>query len=460
MIIKLFLFLILMQVFSNSLFPQMHEISFLDLRGIEDSLDNTFLFYRVKDEYFAAGSYSIYKFNTITFEEELLYNDHWFMGGITWDGRSVFDYVFYNQNEEQSLSCGNHYDSYGDNYAFITNVVGSQFKWPTIANITNLEISRQNNNFLFASIKYSNNNYAILNSSDGGYSWDTLSSGNYLLRSISSLNDSLFLSASIQGDLYMSNNGGINYHLVDNNDLIDWKIYLYGNYHPGGQFKFLYDADNLHIYTVATNADLDMYYFLISNDAGENWKIKDSSSTPIPIYIDIDFSQSGVIYKCAGTTIYKSTDYGESFDVYKEIVSPTIIRGIYKKPASDILYVITEYILYEVTSVSVTPILNISEVENEPSDIAPAQFTLFQNYPNPFNPITTIKYQIPELSFVTIKVYDVLGKEVTTLINEEKPAGAYNEEFRIDNLELSSGIYFYQLRAGNFVETKKMMLIK
>jgi len=88
------------------------------------------------------------------------------------------------------------------------------------------------------------------------------------------------------------------------------------------------------------------------------------------------------------------------------------------------------------------------------------EYKLSQNYPNPFNPTTTIKYQIPEISFVTIKVYDVLGNEIATLVNEEKPAGEYNVEFRIDNLELSSGIYYYQLRVGNFVETKKMVLVK
>ena len=83
---------------------------------------------------------------------------------------------------------------------------------------------------------------------------------------------------------------------------------------------------------------------------------------------------------------------------------------------------------------------------------------LRQNYPNPFNPATTIKYQIPEVSFVTIKVYDVLGNEVTTLVNEEKPAGSYEVEF--DGAGLPSGIYFYQLKADSYIETKKMVLLK
>ncbi len=85
-------------------------------------------------------------------------------------------------------------------------------------------------------------------------------------------------------------------------------------------------------------------------------------------------------------------------------------------------------------------------------------FILYPNYPNPFNPTTTIKYQIPELSFVTLKVYDVLGSEILTLVNEEKPAGSYEINFKATNL--SSGIYFYKLQAGSFVETKKMILMK
>jgi hypothetical protein len=85
-------------------------------------------------------------------------------------------------------------------------------------------------------------------------------------------------------------------------------------------------------------------------------------------------------------------------------------------------------------------------------------FQLCQNFPNPFNPTTTISYSIPELSNVTIKVYDVLGGEVAALVNEEKPEGNYEIDFTGHNL--SSGIYFYTLRAGSYIESKKMILIK
>jgi hypothetical protein len=88
----------------------------------------------------------------------------------------------------------------------------------------------------------------------------------------------------------------------------------------------------------------------------------------------------------------------------------------------------------------------------------PTAFKLLQNYPNPFNPSTTIRYNIPQLSFVTLKVYDVLGNEIETLVNEEKPIGNYEIEFNANNL--SSGIYFYQIKADSYVETKKMILLK
>jgi ligand-binding sensor domain-containing protein len=88
----------------------------------------------------------------------------------------------------------------------------------------------------------------------------------------------------------------------------------------------------------------------------------------------------------------------------------------------------------------------------------PSAFSLSQNFPNPFNPTTTIKYQIPELSFVTLKVFDVLGNEITKLINKEKLSGNYEVEF--DATGLPSGIYFYRLQTENFIETKKMILLK
>ena len=85
-------------------------------------------------------------------------------------------------------------------------------------------------------------------------------------------------------------------------------------------------------------------------------------------------------------------------------------------------------------------------------------FSLSQNYPNPFNPTTTIQYSIPRQSFVTIKIYDILGKEITTLVNERKSAGNHSVNFNAS--DLPSGVYFYRMQAGSFVSTKKFVLLK
>ena len=85
-------------------------------------------------------------------------------------------------------------------------------------------------------------------------------------------------------------------------------------------------------------------------------------------------------------------------------------------------------------------------------------FTLFQNYPNPFNPATTIAYSIKNDGLVLLKVFDILGKEVAILVNENKPAGSYVVEFNAS--KLPSGIYLYKLISGNFTETKKLILMK
>ena len=92
----------------------------------------------------------------------------------------------------------------------------------------------------------------------------------------------------------------------------------------------------------------------------------------------------------------------------------------------------------------------------------PESYILHQNFPNPFNPTTKIKYALSNRQYATLKVYDILGNEVVTLVDEELTAGEYEVEFNPASgiQHRASGIYFYQLRAGDFVETKKMILLK
>jgi len=102
-------------------------------------------------------------------------------------------------------------------------------------------------------------------------------------------------------------------------------------------------------------------------------------------------------------------------------------------------------------------------LQNSPTDIEddinlPTLANLYQNYPNPFNPLTKINYSVPQTSNVVITVFDILGNEIETLVNEEKSIGTYEITWIAENLP--SGVYFYRLQAGSFVQTKKMVLLR
>jgi hypothetical protein len=99
-----------------------------------------------------------------------------------------------------------------------------------------------------------------------------------------------------------------------------------------------------------------------------------------------------------------------------------------------------------------------SDVKPYLIDSHPSKYKLDQNYPNPFNPTTRIRFSVHELSFVKLKVYDIVGNEIETLVNQEKPAGSYEVQFSA--VDLPSGVYFYRIQAGGFIDTKKMILLK
>jgi hypothetical protein len=124
----------------------------------------------------------------------------------------------------------------------------------------------------------------------------------------------------------------------------------------------------------------------------------------------------------------------------------------------------------DITAINITDvkidtgtIVKVEKINN----VIPNVYSLSQNYPNPFNPSTNFEFRISDFpagsgagGFVTLKVYDILGREIITLINEEKNPGSYTVKFDASKYNLASGIYFYQLKAGNFLSTKKMVLIK
>ena len=180
----------------------------------------------------------------------------------------------------------------------------------------------------------------------------------------------------------------------------------------------------------------------------QNWATVDLTSSSIST--DKDFAAGFIIGKNPSVpgvmvTEFPGTDFYHSFTY-----SNSNARWLYWVSGNNTTYI---YLIRAYVSI-------VTDVGTETVELLPKGFSLEQNYPNPFNPSTKITYNLADREFVSLKVYDLLGNEVATLVNEEKPAGSYNVQFSMDKLNLSSGTYFYRLQAGNFVETKKMILLK
>jgi photosystem II stability/assembly factor-like uncharacterized protein len=187
-----------------------------------------------------------------------------------------------------------------------------------------------------------------------------------------------------------------------------------------------------------------------STNAGETWAPADAGLTDLDVW-SIAVSGTKVF---AGTWfggLFVSEDAGGHWTAHDENLRRTAVNccvagetdvfvgtrgaGVWRRPLSEM-----------VTSVG------------DPSNGMPQQFELLQNYPNPFNPSTTITYELPTSSFVRLSVYDMLGREVSVLINERKNAGSY--EVKFEGRNLASGVYLYRLIAGGFVQTRQMLVIK
>jgi hypothetical protein len=107
-------------------------------------------------------------------------------------------------------------------------------------------------------------------------------------------------------------------------------------------------------------------------------------------------------------------------------------------------------------------VASVTAVSAVGNGLAPQEFALFQSYPNPFNPSASIQYSLAKDGQVSLKVYNLLGNEVATLVNGRQAAGSYTVPFNttMGTINLSSGVYFYRLEAGSFVSTKKLVLVK
>ena len=184
-----------------------------------------------------------------------------------------------------------------------------------------------------------------------------------------------------------------------------------------------------------------------STDYGDTWTLTTLNGQQInTLLVDID----GKIFAATSEGVFYSTDNGATWTQFNSGLGNIPIDLIALDNFEHIYAFTSTGLMYKAT----LPATDVERINNS----NPSSFALVQNYPNPFNPSTKIKYSVPQTSQVQIKVFDVLGNEIETLISEEKPTGTYELTWNAEGLP--SGVYFYQLKAGDYIDTKKMILFK
>ena len=276
-------------------------------------------------------------------------------------------------------------------------------------------------------------NGGIFVSTDNGSNWDSAYTGlpqNIVVSSLA-LKDTIIF-AGTHGGVFSSSDDGANWSAV-NNGLTDTYINCIA-------------ASDSNIF-----AGCNKNGIFKSTDNGANWTQVNSGITPLYSAYAIAIDSINIF---AGTNVgvYLSQNSGAD---WRDVSSGIKYTSDIKSLAYDNTY------LYAGTygnGVWQRPLAEIVTAIKIDKGNMPEEFSLYQNYPNPFNPATTIIYQIPKSSLVTLKVYDVLGKAVKTLVNEYQIKGKYSINF--DASSLASGVYFYRLSSGSFAETKKLILLK
>jgi photosystem II stability/assembly factor-like uncharacterized protein len=325
---------------------------------------------------------------------------------------------------------------------------------------------------LFAGTTYG----GIFRSNDNGSNWTEVNSGLSVLfiNTLAVSGSNIYAGARHSvtgGGVFLSTNNGDSWAYIGLTDQEIYSLAIVGNNIFAGTDGGVFLTTNNGGTWLAVNSGLsadDVYALGISNgnlyagtndgifysvNNGSNWTNISSALLDDKVIRSIALYESNIIVGTGGYGAYVSTNNGVTWEENNmgistsfaeifaltisntKIYAGTLFRGAWERP-------LTDY----VTNVEIV------------SDNLPLSFNLAQNYPNPFNPITNIRYSIPDQSYVELKVFDVLGNLIATLVDEKQSAGNYKTDFL--GINLSSGTYFYRLKAGNFVEIKKMVLLK
>ncbi len=313
-------------------------------------------------------------------------------------------------------------------------------------------------------------------SNNNGDSWTSTGSGITVpfIYALAFLGNNI-ISGTGGGGIFKSVNNGSSWSSTGGTTHIVNSIYVAQNYSFLGQGPYAYKStDNGDTWsTLIGQSNTTIKGFAETPKAGGGTNI--FVATLDGVYVSVDDGKSwkktnsGLLYTninslvAAGENLFAATEGGGVFRSSNNGASWNEINSGLPANTNARTLVLNNGILYLGTEAGVVWKLSLSDLGitsvKQVSDEIPAEFELSQNYPNPFNPETTISYKVSVVSNVSLKVYDLLGKEIATLVNEVQQPGSYNVKFSI-NPTLSAGIYFYKLQADNFAQTKKMMLIK
>ena len=277
----------------------------------------------------------------------------------------------------------------------------------------------------------------IYKTTDYGYNWEGLYGNYYESNTFNFMNEQFGWAGGVNRIYHTTNQGESWGHF----DILTY-------YHTVIEIS-IFDQNNAFLITEGENLGGEYGNLFIATDFfGVTFSHQFFNN---PWLTDIHFSAPNIGW-LAGTKILKTIDRGNTWTILEPIVWRFDFEGEKSWGINN-----DNKILFSDDGWTTATIQFLFTV-NLDDPLYIYDYDLYQNYPNPFNPTTKIKYQIPELSFITLKVYDVLGNEIATLVNEEKPIGNYEVNFDANNQP--SGVYFYRLKAGSIVETKKMLLMK
>jgi photosystem II stability/assembly factor-like uncharacterized protein len=336
--------------------------------------------------------------------------------------------------------------------------------------------------------------YGILKTTDGGGSWFHADSGivangkrGVVVIEFDSVHpETLYAGTAgfFPGDMYKSTNGGENWTSVGGSGLyggiasividpISTDTIYAGGASGQGLFKSTDGGSTWQLTTLPVGgsgvnglgidpmntsiiyAGLGNIGFYRSTDAGTSWA---EATTGMPQNTAVGFVEVNQITRQVfaavlldSVALFKSTDQAVTWTRMGGLDAAAVVSALTTSPDQSHLYVgINNLGVYRIN-------ILVSDVPDDRTSL-PVKATLLQSYPNPFNPTTTIKYDLPTDSPVSLKVYDVLGREVLTLVEGVERSGSH--EVVLNASDLSSGVYFYRLKAGDFTNTRRLLLLK